>query len=89
MSLQYRRFHATPKLIEKNPANARLRFALDAIRSEVHEKNRKWSWGFFAERRDDRNAYVKLFTKMKSATGGELTGDVRSLAPSLLSIRRG
>ena len=63
-------------MIEENPAKARLRFALDAIRSEVHEKNRKWSWGFFAERRDDRKAYIGLFTKMKKANGGVLVGEV-------------
>jgi len=82
---QYRRFHPAPQLIEENPAKARLRFALDAIRSEVHEKNRKWSWGFFAERRDDRKAYVELFSKMKKATGGALTGSVSSF-PSLPSL---
>jgi vacuolar protein sorting-associated protein 13A/C len=64
-----------------SPARERLKFALNAIRSEVHEKNRKWSWEYFAERRDDRKAYVKLFMKSKTASGG-LAGSVRARCAS-------
>lgn len=57
----YRPFRPAPALLEDNKPKALWRFALDAIGSEVHEKNRKWSWGYFAERRDDRKDYVRLF----------------------------
>jgi vacuolar protein sorting-associated protein 13A/C len=44
-------------------AQSRLRFAGAAILAGVRERNRKWTWEYFAERRDDRNKYVELFQK--------------------------
>lgn len=40
-----------------------LQFALTAIQDEVRERRRKWTWEYFAERRDDRRKYVELFKK--------------------------
>jgi vacuolar protein sorting-associated protein 13A/C len=57
----YRPFRPALALLEENKSKALWKFALDAIQSEVHEKNKKWSWGYFAERRDDRKDYVRLF----------------------------
>lgn len=73
---EYRKFRPPERLLLESPAKARWRFACDAIRSEVHDRNRRWSWGFLAERRDDRKKYVELYTKMKLANGGVLTGTV-------------
>ncbi len=36
---------------------------MTAIIEGVREKNRKWTWQYFAKRRDDRRAYVSLFQK--------------------------
>lgn len=58
---EYRTFRPSQAQIEQNKSKALWRFATEAIRSEVHEKNRKWSWAYFAERRDDRKDYVRLF----------------------------
>lgn len=60
---QYRKFYPTDKQLIETPARARLRYAANAILSGVQEKNRKWTWAYFAERRDDRNRYVELFQK--------------------------
>lgn len=38
-------------------------YAGNAILGGVKEKNRKWTWEYFAERRDDRSGYVELFQK--------------------------
>jgi vacuolar protein sorting-associated protein 13A/C len=62
---EYRMFRPPQKEIDENKERALWKFAIDAIRTEVHDKNRKWSWEYFAERRDDRKAYVALF-KAKS-----------------------
>jgi vacuolar protein sorting-associated protein 13A/C len=59
--------------LTQNVARARLQFAANAILSVVHEKNRKWTWAYFAERRDDRNKYVGLFQKKLL---GPLLGEV-------------
>jgi vacuolar protein sorting-associated protein 13A/C len=71
---QYTRFRPPETEFRHNPARARLKFAANAIRSEIHEKDRKWSWAYFAERRDDRRAYVDLYTKMKLAAPGTFVG---------------
>ncbi|KAM0749832.1 hypothetical protein T439DRAFT_348604 [Meredithblackwellia eburnea MCA 4105] len=75
---EYRKFRPPQALIDENRNKALWRFALDAIRTEVHEKNRKWSWKYFAERRDDRKDYVRLFKA--SGTKGFPPDDAKKLA---------
>jgi len=62
-SIQYRRHRPTDQEFRENAARARLRFAGNAILAEVHERNLKWTWDYFSERRDDRERYVGLFQK--------------------------
>lgn len=49
----------------KEDPKAWLKFAGDAVLSKIHERNRRWSWGYFKERRDDRIRYIELFKKKK------------------------
>jgi vacuolar protein sorting-associated protein 13A/C len=49
----------------KQDPRAWLKFAGDAVLSKIHDRNRRWSWGFFKERRDDRVRYIELFKKGK------------------------
>lgn len=42
-----------------------LQFAGNAVLSKIHERNRRWSWDYFRERRDDRKRYIELFKKKK------------------------
>ena len=49
----------------KEDPRAWFKFAANAILGEIHERNRKWSWDYFRERRDDRNRYIELFKKKK------------------------
>ncbi|EAQ90313.1 hypothetical protein CHGG_02248 [Chaetomium globosum CBS 148.51] len=49
----------------KEDPRAWLRFAGDAVLGKIHERNRRWSWDYFRERRDDRNRYIELFKKKK------------------------
>lgn len=60
---QYRRFRRPEDEYTKNPAQEGWRFAITAVSAEIKEKRRKWSWPYFAERRDDRNRYVSLFQR--------------------------
>ncbi|KXN90021.1 Vacuolar protein sorting-associated protein 13 [Leucoagaricus sp. SymC.cos] len=60
---QYRRHRPRDEEFKINVARARLHFAGNAILAEVKERNRKWTWGFFAERRADREQYISLFQK--------------------------
>ncbi|GAA5952650.1 hypothetical protein JCM21900_006060 [Sporobolomyces salmonicolor] len=58
---EYRVYRPSQQEIDQNRSRALWKFAINAIRSEVHDKHKRWSWGYFAERRDDRKAYVELF----------------------------
>lgn len=54
---KYRR----PEEFKENRPRALLTFAGTAILDSVRERRRRWTWAFFAERRDDRRRYVELF----------------------------
>ncbi|KAF5009616.1 hypothetical protein FDECE_4176 [Fusarium decemcellulare] len=49
----------------KEDPRAWLQFAGNAVLSKIHDRNRKWSWDYFRERRDDRKRYIELFKKRK------------------------
>lgn len=49
----------------KEDPRAWFRFAGNAVLSKIHERNRRWSWDYFRERRDDRKRYIELFKKKK------------------------
>lgn len=74
---QYYKFRPAEEEYIANPAKARWKFALGAIKSEVHEKNRRWSWDYLAERRDKRKQYVELYVKkLALPEGGVLSPEV-------------
>ncbi|KAJ5374980.1 Vacuolar protein sorting-associated protein 13 [Penicillium concentricum] len=54
-----------PKASPKEDPGAWMRFAGEAVLSKIHERNRRWTWGYIKERRDDRIAYIALFKKRK------------------------
>lgn len=49
----------------KEDPRAWLLFAGNAVLNKIHDKNRKWSWDYFRERRDDRKRYIELFKRRK------------------------
>ncbi|TGO33442.1 hypothetical protein BHYA_0246g00100 [Botrytis hyacinthi] len=64
---EYKKFQ--PKGVRpKEDPRAWFKFAGNAILSKIHERNRRWSWAFFKERRDDRIRYIELFKKKKKQT---------------------
>ncbi|KAJ7293574.1 vacuolar protein sorting-associated protein 13 [Mycena rebaudengoi] len=63
----YRKFRPSDHEFVSNRAKYRLRYATTAILEGVRERHRKWTWEYFAERRDDRNKYVDLFQKKSLA----------------------
>jgi len=74
---QYRKHRPSQAAIEENPRRALLKFAGQAILREVHEKNRRWTWAYFKERRDDRKKYVSLYkTKLIVPTQSATVGSV-------------
>ncbi|TIA11816.1 vacuolar protein sorting-associated protein 13 [Aureobasidium pullulans] len=60
---EYRKFQ--PKSSPKEDPRAWLRFATKSVHDKIHERNRRWTWAYFKERRDDRIKYISLFKKKK------------------------
>lgn len=58
---EYKKFQ--PKSSPKEDPEGWLRFAAKAVLDKIHDRNRKWSWEHFKERRDDRIRYIELFKK--------------------------
>lgn len=71
--MQYAKYRRPEELRENRP-HALLTFAGNAILDSVRERRRRWTWAFFAERRDDRRRYVELFKKKQMNTA---TNEVR------------
>lgn len=60
---EYKRFQ--PKLSVKEDPRAWLKFAGQAVLSKIHDRNRRGTWDYIKERRDDRISYINLFKKRK------------------------
>ncbi|KAI0401727.1 hypothetical protein F4802DRAFT_399824 [Xylaria palmicola] len=50
----------------KEDPRAWLTFAGNAVLSKIQDRNRRWTWDYFRERRDDRLRYIELFKKRKA-----------------------
>ncbi|KAK8093549.1 hypothetical protein PG997_000234 [Apiospora hydei] len=50
----------------KEDPRAWFKFAGNAVLNKIHERNRRWTWDYFRERRDDRKRYIELFKKKKA-----------------------
>lgn len=64
---QYRYLRPSEDELSANKPRALLLFAAKAILNEVHERNKKWTWAYFAERRHDRKLYVELWKERKES----------------------
>lgn len=49
----------------KEDPRAWFKFAGEAVLRKIHDRNRRWSWEYFKERRDNRVRYIELFRKKK------------------------
>ncbi|OLL22292.1 Vacuolar protein sorting-associated protein 13 [Neolecta irregularis DAH-3] len=58
----YQKYRPKGVSVTENP-HAWFHFAAHCILREIHEKNRKWTWEYFQERRDQRTRYIELFKK--------------------------
>jgi vacuolar protein sorting-associated protein 13A/C len=54
-----------PEKSRKEDPQAWIRFAGNAVLNKIHDRNRRWSWAYFKERRDTRIRYIELFKKKK------------------------
>lgn len=67
---EYRRYRPSEEALKENAGRARLKFALDAIRRETHDRREKWTRAYIENRRKERQAYQALYKrKLRSDTG--------------------
>ncbi|KAF9435541.1 hypothetical protein BGZ76_006083 [Entomortierella beljakovae] len=62
---EFRKFRPPHAITPKKDPLAWFRYAGNSILSQIQERNRKWTWAYFEERRDDRKAYVELYKNQK------------------------
>ncbi|RMZ85113.1 hypothetical protein DV738_g388, partial [Chaetothyriales sp. CBS 135597] len=55
-----------PTKSPKEDPRAWLKFAGQTVYNKIHERNRRWTWDYFKERRDMRLRYIELFKKKKT-----------------------
>lgn len=60
---EYRKWQ--PAKSPKEDPRAWLRFAVQAVVDRLPYRHRRYTWEYFAERRDDRKRYIALFKKKK------------------------
>jgi vacuolar protein sorting-associated protein 13A/C len=61
---EYKKYR--PEKSPKEDPRAWLRFAGEAVLRNIHEKNRRWTWDYMRERKEDRVKYIDLFKKKKT-----------------------
>jgi vacuolar protein sorting-associated protein 13A/C len=54
-----------PESPPKEDPRAWLKFVFGVVHAKIKERNRRWTWPYFKERRDDRIRYIQLFKKKK------------------------
>ncbi|KAI5287431.1 hypothetical protein KEM54_006005 [Ascosphaera aggregata] len=68
-----------PRLQPKEDPRGWFRYAGNVVLGKIHDRNRRWTWDYIRERRDDRKEYISLFKQKKR--GDALTPeDSESLA---------
>ena len=60
---EYKKYQ--PKSSKKEDPRAWIRFAGQAVLRKIQDRNRRWTWDFIRQRRDDRVRYIELFKKKK------------------------
>jgi len=60
---KYRHLHPPSDVTPKSNPLAYFRFAAEAVKYEIHDRNYRWSWEALRNRRDDRKAYLDVYVK--------------------------
>ncbi|KAI8143832.1 hypothetical protein BJV82DRAFT_668275 [Fennellomyces sp. T-0311] len=58
---KYLHLHPAPGVTPKKAPKEYFQFAANAVLSEIHERNYRWTWDHFKKRRDERRAYIDCY----------------------------
>ncbi|KAJ3205144.1 hypothetical protein HDU82_005381, partial [Entophlyctis luteolus] len=70
-SQKYRRFRPPRGVPPSADPIAWFKYAGTCVLFDIQEKRKKWRWDYFAERRDDRIRYIRLYKLSKSTVANE------------------
>lgn len=63
--LQYKKIHPSSDKTPKSDPLEYFRFAGNAVLSEIHERNERWTWKRIKKRSDDRKLYLGCYVQNK------------------------
>ncbi|KAI8911617.1 hypothetical protein EDD86DRAFT_202866 [Gorgonomyces haynaldii] len=61
----YRKYRPPRTITPKLDPKAWFKYAGQCVLSNIHERNRTWTWSYFAERKKQRLSYIELYNKLK------------------------
>ena len=61
---EYKKYQPKGVTVKEDPL-AWFRFAGNAVLGKIQERNRRWTWDYMRQRRDDRLRYIEIFKKKK------------------------
>ncbi|KAI9253785.1 hypothetical protein BDA99DRAFT_443164 [Phascolomyces articulosus] len=71
---KYLHLHPGPGITPKTKPKEYFQFAANAVLSEIHDRNYRWTWDHFKKRRDERLAYIDCYVdnQLKRASQEQL-----------------
>ncbi|KAJ3104766.1 hypothetical protein HK100_004002, partial [Physocladia obscura] len=70
-SQKYRQFRPPRSVPPSVDPLAWFKYAGICVLTDIQERNSKWKWAYFAQRRDDRIRYIRLYKLSKSTVANE------------------
>ncbi|ORX96417.1 hypothetical protein K493DRAFT_329607 [Basidiobolus meristosporus CBS 931.73] len=61
----YRKYSPPRHVLPKDNPRAWFQYAIRCVLSEIKERNRRWTWSYFAQRCEQRRTYVRLYVDFK------------------------
>ena len=68
LSFEFRRFRPPRSISVKMDPRGWFQYAAKCVIDVIHRKRSLWSWEYMAKRRDQRRAYIDLYTKLRNET---------------------
>jgi vacuolar protein sorting-associated protein 13A/C len=65
---KFRKYRPPKSITPKLDPKAWIKYAITCVLSKIKERNEKWTWKYFAARRDRRKLYMDLYVKLKLET---------------------
>lgn len=68
LSFEFRRFRPPRTITVKMDPIGWFKYAAKCVIDVIHKKRYQWSWEYMKNRRDQRRAYIDLYTRLRNET---------------------